>query len=135
MRILIVLALVFGLGGCLGQKIASPEVEFVEVTKIKTVKEPAPPPERVVEYPDSCLRAMEYSDQMSKGSLRLYSRGRAQKEITSDARIMLATNSDLNEVYEQQDALTRKIVGDLQAIVKAEYRYELAREKCEEELK
>jgi len=134
--IVLALAFAFGLGGCLGQNMASPEVEFVKIPVTRTVKEKVtpPPPVEVLVVPESCLRMAEAAERMNEAANRLYARGREQKDIVGDARIALATNDGLNSIYEAQHRLSSELVGDLYDLSKARTAYDRARANCESEV-
>lgn len=133
-RALIALCLVFGIGGCLGNKMASPEVEFVKITKTKVVTE-TPEPIRIETevIPEGCMSALKYAADMTRAAEKMYVRGDRQLEIISEARMKLASSVELAEVARSQRDLHGLLVDDLSAMTEAQYRYEVSLKKCEGE--
>lgn len=125
--------LLFGLGGCLGNKMASPEVDIVEVERTRTVHEPAPPPEEVPVLPQSCLDALRYADTIANAASSMYDRGESQVDIISAAREALAGGEDLSTVENRQRRLSGHLVADLSDLSEALYRYQQSKKECENE--
>jgi len=133
MKLAIVLLLVFGLGGCLGSKMNSPDVEFVTITKTKTVTEPAPPAVEVEVVPESCITALRYAAQIADASSNIYNRGDEQLTIISEARSALAIGIEMSKAEARQRDLLGLLVGDLAKLSDATSRYETALKSCESE--
>jgi len=123
-----------GAGILLGNKTATPEVDFVEVPKTVTVTEEAPPPVEVAVFPESCQRALEYALRLERNGEKLFHAGDKQLAIFSDARLTLAAGGDLNAIENEQRRLRSSTVGSLYNMTEAFYQFELAYEECHEEI-
>lgn len=102
--------LVFTLGGCLGAKTVTPEVEYVEgPTRTKVVTETLPA-ERIEYVPQACLDALGYAARIYSAGADMYDMTNRQLAIISEARQALASSSS-NGLTAQENA-QRILKGD-----------------------
>jgi hypothetical protein len=132
MRALVALVIAFILGILIANATQTPEVDFVERTKIKTVREPAPDPVEVTVIPQACLDAVKFAKEIEDAASNMYAFGDKQLEVISDARKALADGGDLATVENRQRALQGHTVGELYTIEEAMYNFEIVYEDCKE---
>lgn len=129
----ITVALISGvvLGGAASSGDSRPE--FVEITRTKIVKEPAPPPVEVEVFPEACQRAVDLAADMARSAEGIYASGEEQLDIYSDTRLAAAAGASTLEIETRQRRLHGKTVGDLFDLEQAFAAYDTATKECEKD--
>lgn len=132
-----IIAVTFGMGGCLGAKTSSPDVEFVKIREPAVVKTVTVIPETDVQevLPESCVFALRYAARASSAATKIYASSDRQLDLISQARQRLADQDalSLQPVDEAQRALQAQTIGNVKKIEDALYLYNDASKECEEE--
>ena len=132
MRALVALVVAFVLGILVANATHTPEVDFVEVPKTKTVREPAPDPIEVTVVPEACIEAVKFAKEIADAAGRMYAYSDEQLAIISLARKTLADGGDLSVAENRQRDLQGDTVGDLYSVEEALYNFEMTYEECED---
>jgi len=127
---LVVVCVAFGLGVAYGNSNDTTKVDFIEVPRTKVVTKEVPG-ERVVVFPDACGEALSHAREVGAAGSALYRFSDEQLAIISDARIALASGTDLATVENKQRSLQSKTIGDLEDLVTSLDRLNREREECE----
>lgn len=131
MRLVIVLALVFGVGSCVGARSGETKVEFIEVPRTKVVTAPAPEPETVSVVPESCLSVLEYARDIATAAEANYRLSDKQLDILSQARLLLAKGENTSAAELRQRDLMGDTVANLSDLEQAFFYYEKFDAECE----
>lgn len=132
MRLLVVVAVIFGLGALLGNHLADPEVEVVKVPETITVHDPPPAP--VVKYrtPQACIDGIALAEEIQRGALKIDGASTRTIDLISEARIA-ATEQDLTKLSKTEERLNA-LQGDtskaVQQIATNLWKFEKARKEC-----
>lgn len=132
MRILIGVAIIFCFGVLMGNKTASPEVEFVKIPGKTKVVEKKLPAEKIEVLPESCRAALDAADRLWNGSSALYASGQRQKDIMAEARRALHGAVPTSDIDKKQRELSGDLIGILEDMSEANYLYETYIKECEQ---
>lgn len=135
MRLAIVLALVFGVGSCMGSRTNETEIDYIEVPRTKIVEVPAEAPVSVAVMPEACASALEYGRSIAVAAELNYKLSDVQLDIISLTRSLLAQGKNTAPAEERQRDLQGDTVGNLSDLEESFYFFEKYRIECEDELK
>jgi len=130
-KYLIGIALIFGLGSCVGAKTVTPDVEFVKVPGRTKVVHKTSPPEIVEIMPKACISALEEADRLSYLASNFYAKSDRQLKILQQARMAVNGYRDVNEVSRMQRDLQGDAIANLSNLSKSMYRFETYKEDCD----
>lgn len=135
MRLVIVLALVFGVGSCVGQQHGETKVDIVEVPRTKVVYADPPDPVEVPTLPESCELALRYARDIGLAAEDNYRLSGEQLDVLSLASMLLAQGKNTTPAVEAQRDLRSDTVANLSVLEEAFFMFEKYNTECKDLLK